>query len=116
MIKLLLKLAMTGLVLNATWQTGVALAAHYQFRDEVRGAAMARDQNDQQLKRRILELAANRDIPLAADAFSIRHEPRHTFVEGWYERQIPLAPGFEYPWRFTWDVDAYLTEPPPPQP
>ncbi len=64
MIKLAIKLAIAALIANAAWQAGRTFAAHYQFRDEVRQAALIRGQTDAQLQQRVLELAANYDIPL----------------------------------------------------
>ncbi len=112
MIKLAIKLAIAALIANAAWQAGRTFAAHYQFRDEVRQAALIRGQTDAQLQQRVLELAANYDIPLAADALTIRREERHVYVEGSYLRVVPIAPRVDYPWRFDWEVDAYLIDPP----
>jgi hypothetical protein len=112
MIKLAIKLGIAALIANAAWQAGLLFAAHYQFRDEVRQAALVRGQTDAQLHHRVLELASEYDIPLSADAFSIRREERHVYVQGSYERPVPLAPRFEFPWRFDWSVDAYIIDPP----
>ena len=111
MIKLALKLGIAALIANAAWQAGRTFATHYQFRDEVRQAALIRGQTDAQLQQRILELAAGHDIPLTADGFSIRREDRHIYLNGSYMRVVPLAPRVEYPWRFEFDVDAYIIEP-----
>jgi hypothetical protein len=100
------------LIANAAWQAGRTFAAHYQFRDEVRQAALIRGQTDAQLQQRVLGLAAHYDIPLTADALTIRREERHVYIEGSYLRVVPIAPRVEYPWRFDWEVDAYLTDPP----
>ena len=112
MIKLAVKLGLAALIANAAWQAGMLFAAHYQFRDEVRQAALTRGQTDADLQQRVLELAAEYDIPLAADAFSIRREERHIYLQGAYHKPVPLAPRFEYPWRFEWEVDAYIIDPP----
>ena len=111
MVKLAVKLAIAALIANAAWQAGQTFAAHYQFRDAVRQAALVRGQTDAQLQHRVLELAANYDIPLTADGFSIRREERHIYVEGSYVRIVPIAPRVEYPWRFDWEVDAYIIDP-----
>jgi hypothetical protein len=111
MIKLAIKLGIAALIANAAWQAGRTFADHYEFRDEVRQAALVRGQTDAQLQTRILELAANHDIPLAAEAISIRREERHVYVEGTYVRIVPIAPRLEYPWKFDWEVDAYIIDP-----
>ena len=111
MIKLAIKLAIAALIANAAWQASRTFAAHYQFRDDVRQAALLRGQSDAQLQQRVLELAAGHDIPLTADRFTIRREERHIYVEGSYERAVPIAPRLDYPWRFDWEVDAYIIDP-----
>ena len=78
---------------------------------EVRQAALIRGQTDAQLQSRVLELAANYDIPLTAEALSIRREERHIYVEGSYVRTVPIAPRLDYPWKFDWEVDAYIVDP-----
>jgi hypothetical protein len=113
-VKLIVKLALTALVLNATWQVGRVYANHYQFQDAVRSAALDRSQSDAQLQQRVLEIAAEHGVPLAEDGFAIRRDDRHTWVEGAYERLIPVAPGYRRNWRFTLAVDAYIIEPPKP--
>jgi hypothetical protein len=112
MIKLAIKLGIAALIANAAWQAGLVFAAHYQFRDAVRQAALVRGQTDAQLQQRVLELATEYAIPLAADNFTIRREERHIYVEGRYQKEVPVAPRFEYPWRFEWEVDAYIIDPP----
>ena len=112
MIKLVLKLGIAALIANAAWQAGGTFATHYQFRDAVRQAALVRGQTDTQLQQRVLELATGHDIPLTADGFSIRREDRHIYLNGSYMRVVPLAPRLEYPWRFDWEVDAYVIDPP----
>jgi hypothetical protein len=112
MIKLVIKLGIAALIANAAWQAGRTFAAHYQFRDEVRQAALIRGQTDGQLHQRVLELAAEYGVPQGADAFSIRREDRHIYVEGSYVRVVPLAPRVDYPWRFQWEIDAYIIDPP----
>ena len=111
MIKLVIKLGIAALIANAAWQAGRTFAAHYQFRDDVRQAALIRGQTDTQLQQRVLELAADYGIPLVADGFSIRREERHIYVEGSYVRVVPIAPRVDYPWRFAWEVDAYIIDP-----
>jgi hypothetical protein len=111
MIKLAIKLGIAALIANAAWQAGRTFADHYQFRDEVRQAALINGQTDAQLQSRVVELAANYAIPLTAEAISIRREERHIYVEGSYVRIVPIAPRVEYPWKFDWEVDAYIVDP-----
>lgn len=112
MLKLLFKLAIAGLLVNIAWSLGAAYASHYRFRDSVRQAAMIRGQSEAQLHQRVLEIAGEHGVPLAADGFTIRSEFRQTFVQGAYDKRVPLVPGYDYPLHFTWAIDAYIVEPP----
>jgi hypothetical protein len=111
MLKLAIKLGIAALIANAVWQAGSVYAVHIQFRDEVRQAALVRGITDAQLQQRVKEIAALHDIPLEAETLAISRDQRHVFVKGAYEKRLPLAPRFEYPWRLEWEVDAYLVEP-----
>ena len=62
--------------------------------------------SDQQLRQRILALASDLDVPLTDSGLTIRSEEQQTVIEGTYIRPIDLLPGYQYPWRFTWTVDA----------
>lgn len=111
-MKLLIKLALTALIANAAFRLGTEYLIHYNFRDSVREAAMFRAQDDQELRQRVMETAETYAVPLAEDGFTIRRESRQFFIEGSYVKPIQLVPGFRYPWRFTWAIDAYvITQP-----
>lgn len=111
-MKILIKLAISALIVNGAWRIGSEYAAFYRFRDAVREAALARGLSDDRLRERIMELAAARDLPLAEDQFTIRRKERHTFVSGSYVKPLMLFPGVPYPWRFTWEVDGFVITPP----
>jgi hypothetical protein len=109
-MKLLLKLAVVGLLANAAWRIGGAYASLYQFRDAVRQAALKPDQSEAVLRERVLQIAADYGVPLE-ESFTITTEPRRTFLAGSYEQPMLLFPGYEYQWPFTWEVDAYVVDP-----
>ena len=111
MIRLFLKLVIAAFIANAAWRIGTEYITHYKFRDAVREAAMYRNRNDDDLRQRVLALASEFDLPLTDDQVTIRDEERHTVVEGWYVKPIELLPGYLYPWRFVWAIDAYAMPP-----
>jgi hypothetical protein len=107
MIKLAIKLAIVALLANASWRVGSAYVAHYKFQDSVQQAALFRGSKpDDVLRRRVFELASDFDIPVTEDQVTLTTSEHHTVVEGGYTRIIELAPGFEYPWEFTFHVDT----------
>ena len=107
MIKLVIKLAIVALLANASWRVGSAYVAHYKFEDSVQQAALFRGtKTDDVLRRRIFELASDFDIPVTDEQLTLTTSEHHTVVDGGYTRIIELAPGFEYPWEFTFHVDT----------
>jgi hypothetical protein len=108
-VKVLIKLIVTGLILNALWRVGAAYASFYEFKDAVRAAAMDPAKSEDDLRQKIVELASSYDVPVAADAIEIHRESQHTVVETAYTAPVALLPGYVYPWRFNVDVDAVGT-------
>jgi len=107
LIKLILKLAVVALVANASWRVGGAYVSHYKFQDSVEQAALFRgSKTDDVLRRRIFEPASDFDIPVTDDQVTLTTLAHHTIVDGCYTRIIELAPGFTYPWEFTFHVDT----------
>ncbi len=109
MIKLLIKLAVAGLIANAAWRLGSAYAGYYKFEDAVQQTTQyGPEKSDAELRDRILELAAQYDVPLAEDGFTIERQENHTVVDGGYATPIQLLPGFERAWPFTFHVDTFV--------
>jgi hypothetical protein len=111
-MKLLLKLAIAGLVANAAWRVGTSYASYYGFKDSVRQAALVREQSEAMLRDRVVKIGADYGVPVTEDSFTITTELRRVFLAGSYVQPILLLPGYEYPWPFVWEVEAYLVEPP----
>ena len=101
-IKTVIKLALVALVANATWHLFGAYSPHFKFKDAVQ---------DADLRQRILDSAAQFEIPLAAADLSVTHQDKHTSVELSYTRMVDLAPGFTYPWPFSLSVDTFTVKP-----
>ena len=109
LIKFLVKLAVVGLIAFATWQVGSAYAIHYRFVDSVREAAQFRGiMSDEQVKTRILELAALYDVPLGDEMITVRTQGEHTIVDVAYNRQIEVIPSTKYTWPFQLRVDTFV--------
>jgi hypothetical protein len=113
LFKLLVKLALAALIANAAWRVGSAYLTFYKFKDAVAETAQFGTQKSKaELQQRILELASEYDIPLAADAFSVRRDDRnHTVVDGSYTQPVDVLPGYRYLWPFVWHVDVITFSP-----
>ena len=86
-IRTILKLASWRSLANAAWQTVNVVLAHFKFKDAVRDDAEFRgDQTDAQLHERILELAAEFDVPVADDEREVQRERQAHVVDASYTR------------------------------
>ena len=110
-MKLLIKLAVVGLLANAAWRLGAEYLTHYRFSDSVQEAAIDSGQSDAQLRQRVLELAAKYDLPLTDEALTIRTENRLRVISGSYVKAITILPGYDRDWTFTLAVDSYVVTP-----
>jgi hypothetical protein len=108
MLKLLIKVAIAGLIANATWRLGSAYLQFYQFQDAVTEVAQfGREKSAPDLERRVLEIASQYDVPLDVKRLTVQRDDRsHTMIDGSYEQTLDLLPGYRYPWQFTMHVDV----------
>ena len=114
MIKTFLKLALLAAFANVSWHVFVVYSAHYKFKDGVTYVAHYRgDMTDDQIRDRVLELAAQFDVPVEPNALSITHQDKHTMVHASYIKPVELLPGFIYQWPLTLNVDTFASPPPP---
>ena len=101
-MKTILKLALAALVVHAGYQVGRAYWDHYQFQDAVQQVAQFAEREPlPELESRVLDLAAERGLPLEEGALEVSREQRRIEINGSYTRELLLAPGFRRPWDFT---------------
>lgn len=112
-MKLIIKLAILAVIVNAIFRVGSEYVAHYQFRDTIREAAMFRARTDDELGQTVMETATAYDIPLAADGFTMRRDGREATVEGSYTKSIEIFPGYKRDWKFPFTIQAYVNTVPP---
>ncbi|MCC7416471.1 MAG: hypothetical protein IT176_04955 [Acidobacteria bacterium] len=109
MFKLLVKLVLAGLIANATWRLGTAYADYYKFKDSVQQTTQfGPERSEEDLRVRILELAAQYGVPLADDGFTVERSQNHTIVDGGFATPIELFPGYERPWPFSFHIDTFV--------
>lgn len=109
MIKLLAKLILVALFANAAFHVGSEYLTYVKFRDAIRDAAMFKAKNDTDLMARILDIANQYDIPVDEDNITIEREERQVNVEGWYDKQIEVVPGYQFPWHFSLSLEVVLS-------
>jgi len=112
MIKLIVKLAIAALVANACWRIGSAYASYYRFKDSITETARySKGKSEEQLRQRVLELAATYEVPVDEDTISVKRSENHVIVAASYTKTIDVLPGYPYRWPFTVDIDAYTVDP-----
>jgi hypothetical protein len=111
MFRAALKLALAAFIANAVWRVSSEYITEFKFRDAVREAAIYEGRGDVDLRQRIAAIAERFDLPIDDDALKIERRDSHIDIEGVYEKPIELVPGYPYPWRFAWTVDAALVQP-----
>jgi hypothetical protein len=107
MIKLIVKLALVALLVNAVWHFANVQLSHYRFTDSATEAMMyGRNKSDDELRLKVLQLASMYDVPLGGDDFSLARRDNHVYITGSYKRQVEWIPGYKHPWSFTLNIDA----------
>lgn len=116
MVRTLIKLAIVVLVVHAAVKTVPHFWTYVKFRDKVQ--EMARFSNrrtDQDVRDRVVKLAQQFDLPIAADDVRVRKVQTTTFVDTRYTVQLEYFPSRFYPWTFEVKVEgvppAYETIP-----
>ena len=106
-MKTILKLAIVALLANATWHVFEAYSPNFKFKDSIDYVTLHRGQiSDEQLSEKILELAAQFEVPVTEANVTVTHEGKRTRVHVAYVRTIELVPGFKYPWPFSFVVES----------
>jgi len=104
-LRTLVKLLVAALIVHAAYRLGTAYWEHYQFQDAVQQVAQfSEDSTPSELAQAVLDLAAERDIPLEPEELSVNRRQRRIDILGTYVRDVQLVPGYQHPWTFTLDV------------
>jgi hypothetical protein len=108
-MRMLLKLAVVALIANAVWHLFGAYYPNYKFQDAVEYAAQnGADLTQEALRDKVVELASQFDVPVAADQVTVARRNTHTTVDLSYKRPIELVPGFKPEWPFSIHVDVVI--------
>lgn len=107
-MRILIKLAIVGLVVHAAFRAGISYMTYYQFRDELRQIAQfSGGRSAEELHERAFEIAQQLDIPITSEQIAVRKERDHTFIDASYEEPIDILPTYQYPWEYQINVDAW---------
>ena len=92
-MKALFSLLLAALIVNACVRAGDSAWRFYQLRDAVEHEARYGDvKTTSLLRKRILAIAQEHDVELAADDIAIERRGQETYVSLTYTEAIPLVP------------------------
>jgi hypothetical protein len=102
----LIALLLVGSVVYVGFKVLPVRTAAYQFqdalRDEVLLAASRRRKPDDDIKRSLVEIAAELGLPVTHSAIAVRHPGRkYIVIEADYTVDIEFVGGYVYSWQFT---------------
>ena len=106
-MKSIIKIALALVLLTATVQGGRAALKHYTFVDTLQEAMLFGGRlNEAQIADKVMELAADQDIPLDPDQLTVKRDPFLITIDAPYTDTVNLLPGF---YSRTWDFDASVS-------
>jgi hypothetical protein len=102
-MKTLIKLLIVALVVNACYRVGVAYWEYYEFEDAIQKTIQfSRQATPPELTKAVIELAAERGIPLDESTVTVTRSARQVVVDASYEKSVEVAP--RLPRKFEFDV------------
>jgi hypothetical protein len=92
-MKAILSIIFAALIVNACVRAGDSAWRNYQLEDAIeQEARYGESKTTSDLRRRIIRLAADHDIPLADDDVTVERRGLETYVSVAYEEPIALIP------------------------
>ena len=106
-MKLLIKLVIAGIVLNASARAGKAAWDYYQLKDVTQQTLIfGANATPMQLHEEILRRAAGLEIPLATENLEVARVGPRTSAKASYTQPVELFPNYFYPFNFSFEVDG----------
>jgi hypothetical protein len=101
MIRTFIKLVIVVVVLNAMYNAGDVYWDHYRFQDSVQELAQFAEQASMEdIRAKVIDLAAAQDIPLDPSDVTVTHDNHKTVVDAAYVRDVTIFPRYTRPWAF----------------
>ena len=107
-MRLLFKLAIVFLILHALYRYGVVYIRYQQFKDAVQETALfAKDQEESDILARVMELAAEYEVPLDRRYVQVHRQGETTVIDAVYVEEIEWLPTWKKPMEFTVGTKAW---------
>jgi heme oxygenase len=101
MVRFLFKLAIVGLIVHAGYRYGIVYLHYQQFKDAVQETALfAKDKDEAEVAARVMELAAQYQIPLDRRYMQVRRHNDTTLIDAVYVEEIEWLPTWKKPMEF----------------
>jgi hypothetical protein len=95
MIRRLIALLVVLALVYAGWNVGVVWSHYRKFQDDVRNVALfGNDKTDEDLRSRVMDLAAQNQVPLQPDAVSIQRRAGEVVIQAHYTQNVKILPGY----------------------
>jgi len=106
-LKTIVKFLVAVVILNAVVRVGWAAWNYYQFKDAAQQAVTFGGQEQPaEIRGHILREAAELELPVAPEDVTVRREGLRTQAVAAYTERIELFPSYQYPFEFSFSVDA----------
>ena len=112
-MRVLIKLAIVALILHAVYRYGVVYVHYQQFKDAVQETALfSKDRGEAEVVERVMQLAAQYEIPLDRRYVQVRRENEVTIINAAYVEEIEWLPTWKKPMAFNVSTEAYHVKAP----
>jgi hypothetical protein len=112
MLKRLIELVIAAAIIYAGWHAGVAYLHYFQFDDALTETARyGRGRTEEQLRERVMQLAAEYKIPLDPQAVVIHTDNNATRIAAPYTERIKLLPNYVYELKLEPKGDSWHIQP-----
>jgi len=91
----IIKLLIAALILHGIFRLGEAYWERYEFEDAVQRAVQFSEKAPpEEIRKSVLELAAEREIPVPPEAITVGRKQRQVTVQAAYERDVEVLPRY----------------------
>ena len=107
-MKTILSLLIAAILINGSARAGLAAMHYYQLKDTAQQAVLfGATSKPEDIRQRILEKAAELDLPVDADDVRVQRQGGRTWADASYDQGIELFPNQPYHVNFEFSVEGY---------
>lgn len=112
MLRTAVRIGVVLLIAHALYRTVPVYWSYYQFKDAVEETALySKNRTDAEITQRVIELAAQFDVPIDRETLEVRRDADYTYIDLWWVQRVEIVPRYHYPWRFEVSTRAWHIKP-----